>query len=84
MVQVQEAIAAVGGMVVEEAIEMEVTEVEEAMEINPNLDSAHYFTGMIELYQGHKARARVAFETALQFNPQHLKAREALDRLETP
>jgi CheY-like chemotaxis protein/tetratricopeptide (TPR) repeat protein len=65
-------------------IDAAVEKIGEALAINPNLDSAHYFTGMIELYQGHKTRARNAFEAALQFNPQHLKARDALERLETP
>lgn len=57
--------------------------IEQAVSINPVLDSAHTFLGMIHLREGDRQAARHSFEQALQYNPENARARKELAKLET-
>ncbi len=55
---------------------------ERAISINPGLDNAYTFLGLIELHQGQKQRAREHFERAVQYNPDNQRAVNELKKLE--
>jgi len=56
--------------------------IEKGLAMNPSLDSAHFFLGMIALDRGEKEEARGHFEKSLQSNPGNEEASEALGKLE--
>jgi len=45
-----------------------------ALQINPELDEAHYFTGLALRTGKQLAEAQAEFETALRINPRHARA----------
>ena len=47
----------------------------------PSFADVHYWLGEACLAQGRRAEARQAFETALRFNPEHPRAKGALQKL---
>ncbi len=55
---------------------------ERAISINPGLDNAYTFLGLLELQQGAKNRAREYFEKAVQYNPENERALSELKKLE--
>ena len=55
---------------------------ERAISINPGLDNAYAFLGLLELHHGHKNRAREHFEKAVQYNPENERAQTELKKLE--
>ena len=59
-----------------------VARIEKGLAMNPSLDSAHFFLGMIALDRGEKEEARGHFEKSLQSNPGNEEASEALGKLE--
>ena len=54
-----------------------------SLSINPHLDVAYYFFGMIAYFGGDGEKAKNNFGKALQFNPLNEKARQALEKLES-
>lgn len=55
---------------------------EKAVSMNPSLDSAHYYLGMMALRQGDRGRARVAFQQAVHLNPENDPAARALAEID--
>lgn len=56
--------------------------IEKAISINPVLDSAFAYLGLIHLQVGDRNQARANFEQALQYNPDNKRARQELTKLE--
>jgi CheY-like chemotaxis protein len=56
---------------------------EQAVSINPVLDSGYTFLAMLNLHEGNHERARGLFEQALQYNPENAHARAELAKLES-
>ena len=65
-----------------ENVEKSLNKIQEALSINPNLDMAYYFFGMIALFQKDVEKAKRNFQQAVQFNLNNEKARRALLKLE--
>ncbi len=57
--------------------------IEQAISINPVLDSGYTFLGMLNLQEGNRNGARRNFEQALQYNPENSRARKELAKLES-
>jgi tetratricopeptide (TPR) repeat protein len=45
-----------------------------ALELNPNLDDAHYYIGLLNRMQGRNQQAMEEFQTAVRLNPENYKA----------
>ncbi|MDP8222663.1 MAG: DnaJ domain-containing protein [Candidatus Lernaella stagnicola] len=56
--------------------------IEQALSINPVLDSGYTFLGMIHLREGDRDAARRSFEQALHYNPDNARAKQELAKLE--
>ncbi|NLT33357.1 MAG: tetratricopeptide repeat protein [Acidobacteria bacterium] len=48
---------------------------------DPSYEEVHYWIGASALARGDRARAREAFQTALRFNPEHTRAKDALAQI---
>lgn len=67
---------------VEEKVNQARDLMEKAISINPSLDIAYTFLGLLEVYEGQRERARQHFEKALQYNPENMRAQSELKKLE--
>ncbi len=56
-------------------------DIELGVSMNPSLEQGYYFMGVISEHSGDMEKARVFFEKALQNNPNHEEAAEALKSL---
>ena len=52
-----------------------------AIKTSPTYIIAYYYRGLIEEMQGNISAAKKDYQNALNFNPEFVRAQEALDRL---